>query len=114
MKVLDTVAIEEILRCVARIQLWLFVGDASGRKSLLESFPNSCRNLYAFTHALQELDERISWYETLGSLELDDVRDSLEDFDRVLDLQSWWLRKHVAPVFILGVHVCNQAKLRSR
>ena len=114
MKVLDTVAIEELLRCVARIQLWLFIRDAIGRKSLLESFPDTCRKLYALTHALQELDQRITLYEALGALELDDVRDSLENFNCVLYLQSWWLLKYVAPIFILRIDVCNQAELRCR
>ena len=114
MKFRDTIAIEEFLLCVARIQRGLFIRDAIGRTSLLESFPDTRRKLYALTHALQELDQRITLHEALGALELDDVRDSLENFNCVLYIQSWWRRNYVAPIFILGIYVGNQAELRSR
>ena len=113
MKFRETIAIEEFLLCVSRIQRGLFFRDAIGRKSLLEGFPDTCRKLYALTHALQELDQRITLYEALGALELDDVRDSLENFYCVLYLQSWWLLKYVASIFIFGIYVGNQAELRS-
>ena len=82
---MDTVAVEERLRGVARVQLRLFVRDAIGRKSFLEGLPNFSRKFCALSHAFQEFNQRVTVYKALGAPELDDARDSLEDFDSVLD-----------------------------
>ena len=52
MELMDTVAIEELLRYMARVQLRLLIRDAIGRKSLLESFPDINKEPYALTHAV--------------------------------------------------------------
>ena len=79
----------------------------------LESSPHAPGEPAPRAHTRQEVDDGVTGLEALGSTELEDVRNSGEEPDRVLDLQRGLLRVRelVGPIFVLAIGIFDKADL---
>ena len=93
---------------------WVQDASSIGGERLLESFPYTLRDTSASAHAIQELNERIAWVETLRPTELEHVRYRLEDFNCILDLETRRLFVLIVTIWLLRIEILHQANVSCR
>ena len=65
-------------------------------------------------HATQELYERIAFFEPLCSAQLEDMRNTPENFNRVLHFEAWGLWKLVVAILVFLVDILDKADVGRR